>query len=335
MTFLNAAWAIDGATVQSSLARQSVYAGTNGAEGIIQKGDLKVSALATPGQGVQIGAGGALLLNGYQTNPDQTYTVSNPAVHTMLASEMPSSNPSDKHYLVCITIGDPEFSQVGHPWMLATDPPEGEEATFEYVRPFIVPCPNGTSDASVLNLGYPALALARLEIPGGQTTIQAGYIKDVRKLAQPRSWLAISHNPAPAGTNSLNGAGGIAGTYERWPNVGVLTVDVPSWAVKAKVTGFVEGAKLTKAGYARLRAQVEGTSLVTSLTNVDETDPPNTSTDRRSYNVGGEIDVTSVAGTTKTFSVYGTPTNDASKGALYSDANTSVLLQVYFEEVPT
>lgn len=334
MTFLKTAWAIDGATTQSSLARQATFAGTNGAEGIIQKSDLKVSALATPGQGVQIAAGGALVLNRYQTAPNQTYTVSNPSVHTMGASEMPSSNAAAKSYIVAVTVGDKEFSQSNHPWMLATDPPSGQEATFTYVRPFVIPVANSSVTELPTNLGYPALALARLDIPAGVTTIQPGYITDLRKLAQPRAWLAISHVAAPSTANSLSGGGNVAGTYERWPNVPVLSVKVPDWAVKAKISGFVEGARLTKGGYARLRAQVEGTSLATALTNVDEFFTAG-SADRRAYQIGGEIDVTSVAGTTKVFSVYGTPTNDASKGALTTDASTSVMLQVYFEEVPT
>lgn len=335
MTFLTAPWAVDGALINSSLARLATYASLGGAEGILQKADLKVSALSTPGHGLQIAVGGVAILNRYQDNPDQAYVAYNPTVHTMNSAEMPASNASARQYLVCTTIGDPEFSQVGHPWMLASDPPAGQENTFVYVRPFLVgPVPAGTKKFSELGLDYPAYALARLEIPANTTTYTNDMIIDLRKLARPRSWEAIAHVAGPGTANPLNGAGGTPGDYERWPNVNVLTVEVPEWAVAAKITGFVEGAKLTKAGQARLRAAVSGTALVTPVTNIDEA-TPGSSADRRSYNIGGELDIRTQAGNTVTFIVEGTPNNTASKGALTTDSATSVQIRVYFEEVAT
>lgn len=335
MTFLTAPWAVDGATINSSLARLATYAALGGAEGILQKGDLKVSALPAPGHGLQISAGGVAILNRYQSTPDQAYVAYNPTVHTMNTSQMPASNASARQYLVCVTIGDPEFSQVGHPWMGAGDPPVGAENTFAYSRPFIVgPVPAGTKKFSQLGLNYPAYALARLEVPANTTTYTEGMFVDLRKMARPRSWEAISHVPGPGAANPLNGAGGTPGEYERWPNVGVLTVEVPEWAVTAKITGFVEGAKLTKAGQAKLRAAVSGTALATPVTNIDEA-TPGSSADRRSYNIGGELDIRTQAGNTVTFIVQGTPNNTASKGALTTDSATSAQIRVYFEEVPT
>lgn len=329
MTFNNTAWAIDGALTDASLPRTEAYHNSSTEEGITAKADLKVTALDTPGQGVQISMGAGQVLNRYQTNPNQMYTVANPGVHIVPSSSMPAASPSQQTYVVAVAVGDPEFSQAGHPFMLATDPPAGEEATFEYVRPVVV------LESDFNARAYPALALARLTIPADTTVIQNSMITDLRALARPRTWLAISHSPGAAGNNSLNGGGFVAGVYERWPNVAVLTVKVPSWAVKAKISGFVEGARLEKAGIGKLRAYVEGTALSTPVTNVDEYNP-NTVRDRRSYVIGGEIDVRDIAGTTKTFSVEGTPNNDASKGFLVAaGGSTSVLLQVYFEEQPT
>jgi hypothetical protein len=326
MTLNKAAWAIDGPTINASLARTEAYAATSGAEGVIGRNDLKVTALAVPGNGVMISAGAALVLNRYQTDINQTYTVTNVGTHTVDSSLMPGSQSSEQVYIVAIAVGDPEFSQSGHPFMLATDPPSGQETTFTYIRPIVV------LETAFNARSYPAVALARLTIPASTTTIQQSMITDLRQLANPRSKLVIANVAAPGTDNSLNGGGGVAGTYERWPNIGVLSVTVPSWAVKAKIMGFVEGTKLTKATVAQLRAYVEGTSLATPITNVNELDPG--TIDRRSYNFGGEIDVSSVAGTSRTFSLQGTPNADASKGGLVSDNQTSVAMQVYFEEQP-
>ena len=57
MTFNHAAWAIDGATINSALARTQAYAANSGQQGIVQLGDLKVTELAVAGNGLLISAG--------------------------------------------------------------------------------------------------------------------------------------------------------------------------------------------------------------------------------------------------------------------------------------
>lgn len=332
MTFNSAAWAIDGALMASSLARRAEYAATGGSEGIVSKGDLKVRQLSTPGIGIQIDAGVGLVLNDYQTSPNETYVVSNPAAHTITAGSMPPSNPAAKSYMVAVVVGDPEFSQVGHPFMSSSDPAPGTETTFTYVRPVLIEVPPNTTK---LDVDYPALPLARIDVPPNTTTIIDSYIKDVRQLAQPRSKTAINHATA-GGNNTLNGgSGGTPGVYEGFPASDVVTAYVPEWATVAKVTGFLEGARLTKAGQGKLRATIVGGGS-TAATNVDESAPRN-ATDRVSYNIGGSIDIpANLRGTTVAFRVEGTPNNTASKGFLTTVSGaTSALLQVIFEEEPS
>lgn len=331
MTFNPAAWAIDGARLNSALARTEAYAAASGSQGIIQKGDLKVATLDTPGNGLKIGAGSALILNGYQgSSTDQMYTVTNPDVHTVTSGSMPAANASAKSYILAVVIGDAEYSQAGHPFMLATDPPAGQEDTFVYVRPVMIPVADAT--VTSLNVGYPALPLARIDIPANTTTITSSMIVDIRNLARPRTWLAVGYAAAPNTENGLNVT--TANSWERFPDVNALSVKIPDWAVKAKVMGFVEGLRLDHAGNGSLQPYIVGTSLVGGTTNLDEFAPKNQK-DRRTYNVGGEIDVTSVAGTTKGFAVRGKAGDSDSKNFLLSNAATSVMLQVYFEEQPT
>lgn len=325
MTLNKAAWAIDGPLISASLARTESY---DGSEGIVAKGDLRVSALDVPGQGVQIAGGAASILNAYQTNPNQAYTITNTGAHVVGSALMPAAAAAQRTFIVAIAVGDPEFSQAGHPFMLASDPPDGEEATFEYVRPIVV------LESDFNARSYPALALARLVIPANTTVIQNSMLTDLRRLARPRTKVEIAHVEGPGADNNLNGGGGTPGTFERFPNVGVLTVAVPSWAVKAKVSGFIEGVKLSKNGSARFRAYVEGSALATASTNANENNA-GSGNERRSYNIGGEIDIRNVAGQTRTFSVEGTPVNEGSKGAFIADGSTSIMLQVYFEEQPT
>lgn len=329
MTFNNAGWAIDQATINSALARVATFAGTSGNEGIVQKGDLKVTALAAPAHSVQISAGSALVLNGYQgAGTDQSYVVTNPSVHTIPSSEMPAANPADKSYIVAVVVGDPEFSQVGHPFMLASDPPDGAEDTFQYVRPMLIPCGSGAT--SLGSPGYPAVVLARVDIPANATTITSGMITDLRALSQPRSQLVQGFAQISSGTKS------ITDSFQRFPDANAITVKIPSWAVKAKIMGFVEGMKLQSSGAGKFQPYMTtGDGRATGeATNIVETIPAHAN-ERRTYNVGGIIDVTDIAGQTHSFAVQAKSNSSGDNGFITTDAQGSVFLSVYFEEQPT
>lgn len=327
MTFNNSPWAIDGALVEASQARTETYANSSGNEGVVSRNDLKVSQLTVAGNGLLISAGAALVLNRYQTTPNQMYVVTNPGGHTVGSSSMPATSTSDRTFIVAIAVGDPEFSQIGHPFMLSTDPPAGSESTFDYVRPVVV------LESDFNNRSYPAVPLARLELPANTSTITNAMLTDIREISRPRRSSEVANVTGPSGDNPLNGGGGNPGVYERFPNVNVLTVKIPDWAVKAKIIGYVEGLKLLKAGDGDLRVNISGESLSTPITDFDE-NAAGAGNERRSYNLGGEIDVRSVAGQTKTFIVQGRPNATADKGALVADGRSSVGLFVQFEERP-
>lgn len=324
MTFNAAAWAIDGATINSALARTQAYAANSGAPGIIQLGDLKVTQLGVPGNGLLITAGSALVLNGYQGDTtDQMYTVTNPSSHTVPSSDMPASNPSAKSYILAIVIGDAEFSQTGHPWMGAGDPPAGEEDSFVYVRPTMIEVVAG---ATTLDVDYPALPLARIDIPASTTTITDAMITDLRELSRPRTYLAQDYVQSSTTGNVNSGGYGKLGPT-------VITVKVPSWAVKAKISGFVEGMRLHEIGNGAIRAYVESDGRATAATQVVETAKAAVD-DRKSYSVGGIIDVKDLRGTVQKFSIQAKANGSGDDNFLKFDANTGVFLSVYFEEQP-
>ena len=301
MTFDNAPSAIDGALLTSALVRRGTYAGTNGAQGIVQKPDLKVTQLGTPGVGVQIAPGVALVLNKYQTTPNETYIASNPSVHTIPPGEMPASNPSPKSYIVAVVIGDNDFSQAGHPWMLATDPPSGQEQTFQYVRATLIEVSAG---ATTLSGAFPALPLCRIDIPASTTTIIDSYITDLRALAQPRqsqeifvsgaAWSNASPSLIPAGAS-----------YADW---GVAqyspSVKVPSWAKRAILVASVNGVGLidtTVNCVGAVRAHMG--SVVGPLTAFDT--PIGTGAIRMNLQAAGSFDVSTIAGTTVALKIQG------------------------------
>lgn len=301
MTFDSAAWAINGPEIGASLARRALYA-TSRQSGVVQKDDLKVSPLAVPGVGILVGEGTGIVLNGYQDDPSEAYVVNNPGTHTVQAAEMPGANPSAQSYMVCVVVGDPDFDQSSHPWMVSPVP-AGEETTFQYVRVTLIPCAAGATTLG--DTGYPYLALARLDIPANTTTVQASYIKElgIRKLAAPRQsqtmmvgnvWTSADTDIIPSGA-----------AYADWGAKYKPTVSVPSWAKRAIVVANINGVRLTdpsKNVTGGVRTQLG--AVTGPATNFDL--PTSTSgAQRLNLQTAGEYDVSSIAGTDAILRVEG------------------------------
>jgi hypothetical protein len=319
MTFNKAAWAIDGATVNSALARTEAFAATSGQEGIVEGGDFKVTALESPGRGIIISPGAGLVLNRYQgSKPNQMYTVTNPTPHSVLDSDMPNASASARTFIVAVVVGDVEFNNSGHPYMPTTLAPE-LRADFEYVRPVVM------LESTFNARNFPALAIARIALPAGETTVLQTMITDLRALARPRNKIEIGMATAGAAVNLT----AIYPTFQRFPNIPVLSVRVPSWAKTAKIIGFVEGVRQSASARAVFRPYIEGTTLVGFETNAYE--DTGTTADRHSYSVGGVLDVSSVAGTDRVFSV-GAAAVATFANKFHTDTATTAVLQVYFEE---
>lgn len=251
MTIEKAAWVVNGPRIDGSLARRAQYAATAGAQGRVTRGDLVVTALPTPGQGVQITAGSGLVLNQYMTKPIETYVVSNPDTHVIPASEMPASSPSARSYMVAIVLGDPSFAQIGHPFMTSASVTEGSENSFQYVRVVVIPCAAG---ATSLPGSFPKLELARLDIPANTTTITSGMITDVSSVALPRTDQRLFTN------NSYNNeyplyipAGNKLEDWGAW----APTVRVPTWAsralVKADIVSRIDSSAVNVYGSVAVR----------------------------------------------------------------------------------
>lgn len=334
MTFSNAAWAIDGALLSSSLARRSLYASTSGEDGIVNVNALQVLPLSTPGVGVRITPGTAIITNGYQgvlSARNETYTVSNPGEHVIPSIEMPASNPSPKSYILAVVIGDPEFSQAGHPWMLVSDPPAGEEETFQYVRPTLIEV---TAGATKLNVPYPALPLARIDIPASTTTITAGMITNLRKVALPRNREAIKY-VFGSPDNLLGGSTPVL-TYETWPSTAHWDIDVPDWATVAKIQSFIYGAiQIDNNMRARFRVSAySGSTLVASTDLTHYNGPDSVGTDRIPILMGGDFVIPAAyRDTTLNFRVQGTCADTPSLNGMDVDSLTSCFLRVRFDEV--
>lgn len=331
MTLNKASFIDDGPWLDAGLWRVQAYMAGGRYEGVASADSMQVVPLDVPGNGVKILAGAAMVLNRYQSSPTEAYPVVNIGEELLGPSDMPAQATNDRSHLVCVTVGDPNFSQVGHPWMPAVVP-AGEAETFEYVRFFVVQnVPAGTKRFGDLNLHYPAYALARIDIPANTTTVTAARIVDLREIPFPRTTERIEHISGPETANPLNGQGGTPGDYENFPQTVKFTLDIPVWASHAYLTGFVEGLRLSKAGSGKMRIQM-GAIGTTNVTNIDEP-PPAGASDRKSYNLGGEIPIPKeYRGTSVVVRIEATPNNTASKGFLSAVAASSGQIRVVLAE---
>lgn len=176
MTWLGVPWFIGGgAEHQPELVRSLLYVATGGAEGVGGVNDCKVRATPTPSGSVLVGAGTAVALNRYPGgNAQQSYMDLNPGDDTRSVGPTSGSARSD---LVVARVDDRQYG--GSVPASVKDGP--------YFRTEIIPgVPASTRKFSQLGLSYPAIELARIDIPASTANITDGMIVDLRSLAQPR-----------------------------------------------------------------------------------------------------------------------------------------------------
>lgn len=248
MTLTSAPWALDGARTPASIARLAARAAVK-ESGIINPGDMKVLQLSTPGDGVRIVSGGAVLENRYEADVNQAYVVEATSEEILAADDNfvgILGQGTTKSHLICVTVGDPQYSTSGHPWFteamkttLAGSPSTALD--FQYVRPWVIKdVPAGTTRIEDLTSPptFPCYAVARIDVPNGSGSITSGMIVDLRQVVNPRNktvqWSVPISTP-----DVLNVPSNF--TYETWPDNSEASVYVPKWATKVYVNSFIYG----------------------------------------------------------------------------------------------
>jgi len=218
------AWSIDGGKHRGELLRVLAYAATGGAEGIVSPPDCKVHQLAVPGNQIAMDAGALLIRNRNANVRNQTYAA-NGRVETRL-DVTPTPAGAARSDGVLVRIEDPQYA--GFP-----KPTAGSEADWQYVKPFILQnIGAGITTAAQLNLGYPAVLLARLDIPANTSVITNSMIKDLRQLARPRRQRFVtSWRPGDGIYQRLDTTSPSLGLF---PSMQQL-VPCPEWATQVKM----------------------------------------------------------------------------------------------------
>ena len=228
-------WVVTDADISPEMARLVAYTASGGAEGIIEPTDLRVRALSTPGNRVRVAPGGALLKNRYAGGGQQTYALRNATQHNspIITATGSSGGRTD---LVVARVLDPNYE--------GSAPPDPND--FQYARTEIIEgVPSNTRSALDLNLNFPAIALARINIPSSTATITNSMITDLRHVANPRieSRLFAYNILGSDGSFHLTGMDNVDG--HAWPNLGshLWRIDVPEWATHVQMLGTWSGVR--------------------------------------------------------------------------------------------
>lgn len=198
-------------------------------EGVTTGLDLKVSALSTPGAGVQIGDGSGVIAG--RVSPVQGhYAAYNIGTDTADISATGGTGRSD---MLVLRVEDPEYEGTRDP---ETDP----IVFFEIV-------PNVSSTATTVPSGYSAIPLARIDIPASTATITNAMIVDLRQVANQRRE-RILYPFYPSNTYAISGTSETWKTHPALPSASppgnMRNIWIPPWARQALVIFSVSNLRL-------------------------------------------------------------------------------------------
>lgn len=234
MSFQPVPWAVKGAAHSPTLARQMNHSALGGQTGITGPDSLQVvesdptagTVRVMPGSGTVTyaqGQGGSQD-RAYVSAPDQLVQVRNDAAIDVDVS--PTTSAGGRTDMVVVEVDDPEF--------------EGDSDTtdfdsHEFVRVRVIQ--NVGSSAvhpwELSSLPRPVLPLARLHIPASTTVITDEMIRDIRRIASPKSDPVKLLAPANPGGGDIE----IGPTEDTWQTIMSFDdVTVPDWATRARVS---------------------------------------------------------------------------------------------------
>lgn len=200
---------------------------------------------------------------------------------------------------------------------------------FDYSRLTVIQgVPAGTKTAKELNLGYPAIELAKITIPASTATITNAMITDPRRVAQPKTerelLLGVS---APADLKNT--------AFAQWPKY-APTVSVPPWATWVKVVAHINGAAQMGKTFGEVRLQL-GNTLTSASTAFDINSSSSANDGARVPTIGIVMSGKLPAGYAGTNQVLQTiakrNTLPTDSGYLTADGYTHIEYDVWFQEV--
>lgn len=314
----------DGAEHTAEVFRTTLWLATGGGEGVVAPTDLKVRALDVAAGQVRIDPGACVMPNRQAGARSESYGGRAPLQSLVDIPQTDSSGPRTD--LIIARIEDPQYEG----W---AKPPDAEAAKrWTYIRPFrihnVSPATLTAARRGTLDLGYPACALAAVNMPASTAAVEEEFIENLRRMASPRS-KTVKLSGAPTAEDALTGAASEGGRI--WPDYRP-SIAIPPWATKAHPTAFI-----TSMGHRGGNAQGLLTVVMGAFraNNIGfDLDALVTSGQRHTFITGGDWDdIRSIAGTVQEIHVEGRKTEaPTNPGYLVTVAGTQILFDVLFEE---
>ncbi|MDX2658356.1 hypothetical protein PV402_39920 [Streptomyces scabiei] len=283
-------------------------------QGVTTGLDLKVTALATPGAGVQVSDGSAVIAGKVSTVQGH-YSAYNIGSDTVAISATGGTGRSD---MLVLRVEDPDYEGTRDP---ETDP----IVFFEVVS-------NVSSSATTAPSGYSAIPLARIDIPASTATITNAMIVDLRKVANPRRERLLETYYA---SDPLVEISGTSETWKTHPNLTMKTLAIPAWAKSAKVVFTAAGIRLVDGNVFGGFRFMLGTEEAAQWVNIDDNQG---SPARRIHalTMAETIDLTTTTGaamrgTNQAFKAR-MRTRTTNAGKIGVDGATSFIIDVEFQE---
>jgi hypothetical protein len=286
-----------------------------------------VRAAAVANGTVIIGPGGAVMLNRYPSDINESYM--GRAGSDTIVNVAPNAGGSTRYDLVIARVDD--WNKPGGqaaPGALPTD-------TVAVFKPQIITgVAAGVKTAAELNLNYPAIALARIAIPAGTSAVTNAMITPLREMANPRRKRALLTRQLITGDTddlTIAGPGG-----EPWPDNTFVT-EVPYWATRARVVATWYQVRVP-AGNAQgtiwFKLGIGDAAVVTSQQGYWDTANTN-NPHREVYGVADDLVIPAgLRGKSITCGLFGALTSGLAAAAPRVDGSSSIVMDIEFLEAP-
>lgn len=323
-------WFIGGGALHSpEVARLLPYALINDTEGIVGVNDLKVQPLAVPGGSVRVAPGAAIVPNRSTGGSQQAYIGRNPTDDVVAIA--PTGSGAGRTDMIVARVEDPFAA--GTPWQEPADPTDAQyifTRVISNVGAAAVASPTAARNYLRDN-GFSAIPLGAVILPVSTATVTDTMIKDLRKVARPRTDRQLRTRAFVEGETEVLTSTAANGEY--WPNnTAGWDVDVPEWATYAKIVVTV-GSVLFPPGssygilWATLGADIVPTQTV-------RFDSPNAAGNSRfSLTIADDISVpASLRGTTQSLQVRGKIDGGTTGARPVLDWASSLSFDIEFQE---
>lgn len=229
----NIPWMIQGGKHSAASGRRVLFKATGGAEGVAAIGDLRVRQAGVANGTVIVGPGGATMVNRYPNVVGESYDGQNLTDTTVAVAA--NGTGATRYDLVVARIDD--WNMPGGQAVPATLPTDT-------VKAFKIAIVSGVSAATKTakerNLGYPAIALARIAIPAATSAVTQAMITDLREKVNPRRQRSLLTRALVAGNTDVLDTTSAAG--ESWPNA-LWVTECPDWATRVRVVARLDGVR--------------------------------------------------------------------------------------------